>query len=304
MNILETIKNQVVSILKSKSLGGLNSVITHIERAEHFLEEGKNKNDEHLFTDVIYRTNHAFEGILKEAYKVITGNNSENKTPYQIENYFLENDVLNERVLDLFKNYRKEWRNTSTHDYNLFFDHSEAFLAIVSVSAFCHVLLNQIHEKVSFDIEKKVLTGSKNSIPNYSSMNLVEKITNLILNFSESFNFEDKLEVEIMGALSAYMKLMDNDLIVVRDAHIEPLSHFRPDFVISDKNHNQIVLENRKGRKRDLTDYLSTIMKIGKIKEAIVFYIPKPRENSELITREIILTIEGLKQKITEIYEK
>jgi hypothetical protein len=60
------------------SLGrGLESVATHIEVAEKYHCRAKAENDEHLYTDVIYRTNHAFEGILKEAYGVFSGNKSD-----------------------------------------------------------------------------------------------------------------------------------------------------------------------------------------------------------------------------------
>ena len=165
MDILNLIKTQVEEAISiNGKIVGLESVITHIERAEQYLNKGKDTNDDHLFTDVIYRTNHAFEGILKEAYTALTGKDGSKKTPNEIENYFLNNNILNQRVIELLKNYRQEWRNTSTHDYNLFFNHSEAFLAIVSVSAFVHVLLNQILDKVHFDNEKEKLKGTLTKI--------------------------------------------------------------------------------------------------------------------------------------------
>ena len=37
------------------------------------------ENDENFFTDVIYRTNHAFEGILKEAYQILANKNADKK---------------------------------------------------------------------------------------------------------------------------------------------------------------------------------------------------------------------------------
>ncbi len=71
--------------------------------------------------------------------------------PFQIEKHLENEDLLKERVLNQFTNYRTEWRNKSTHDYQLFFASQEALLAIVSVSAFFNILLDQMLEKYSFD---------------------------------------------------------------------------------------------------------------------------------------------------------
>ena len=127
-------------------------MISHIEVAERHWLRAKKEREDTLFTDVIYRTNHAFEGALKEAYFILNGKDAAKKTPNEIERFLLENKIFKERVMALFTNYRTEWRNTSTHDYKLFFTEQEAFLAIVSVSAFVHILLDQMAEKISFNM--------------------------------------------------------------------------------------------------------------------------------------------------------
>ena len=45
-----------------------------------------------MFNDVVYRTNQAFEGALKEAYVVLTGEAAGRKTPNDIEKYLETNN--------------------------------------------------------------------------------------------------------------------------------------------------------------------------------------------------------------------
>ena len=143
MNLLKLLKDKAEYFSTSENDRGISSVVSHIEIAERHYENGK-LGDDYLFNDVIYRSNQAFEGALKEAYRIITGMTPNRITPHQIEKYFEENNILKERVLQLFTNYRTEWRNKSTHDYKLYFSEQEAFLAIVNISAFINILLDQM----------------------------------------------------------------------------------------------------------------------------------------------------------------
>src|ERR1043166_495020 len=144
MDLLKEIKDKLKTRPASDEARGLESVLAHIEIAERYHLRAKKERDEHLYTDVIYRTNHAFEGILKEAYVTLEGKSGDNLSPYEIEEYLLKSNVLRGRVVDLLTNYRQHWRNPSTHDYKLFFSEQESFLAIVSVTAFVSILLDQI----------------------------------------------------------------------------------------------------------------------------------------------------------------
>jgi hypothetical protein len=97
MDLIELIKEKIEAFADVDSYVGLQSVISHIEIAERHFIMGK-KGDDYLFTDVIYRTNQAFEGSLKEAYAVLTGKSPEKETPYQIEKYLESQQLLKERV--------------------------------------------------------------------------------------------------------------------------------------------------------------------------------------------------------------
>lgn len=64
---------------------GIDAVLRHLDAAERHFERGREESDAELFTDVIYRTNQVFEGILKEAYEVLASRSSKGKTTYDIE---------------------------------------------------------------------------------------------------------------------------------------------------------------------------------------------------------------------------
>ena len=76
MDTVKVIK-QKIEILASIILDdtGISSVLRHVKVAESHFSNAQAKQDKDLFTDVVYRSNHAFEGILKEAYAVLAKQN-------------------------------------------------------------------------------------------------------------------------------------------------------------------------------------------------------------------------------------
>ena len=88
MNLLKGIRDKTDIVNSYKSITVLDSIITHIQRAETYLNRGREEEEEDFFTDVIYRTNQAYEGILKESYKVFTREDHLDKPLYKIEEYF------------------------------------------------------------------------------------------------------------------------------------------------------------------------------------------------------------------------
>ncbi|MDY6966123.1 MAG: hypothetical protein SVM80_09190 [Halobacteriota archaeon] len=295
MDIIELIRKQIKEAHDAdNTLLGLNSVLTHIERAEFLLNKAEELEEDHLYTDVVYRTNHAFEGILKEAFQILAEHDSENKTPYEIENYLLDNSILNERVIELLKNYRQDWRNPSTHDYNLFFGYSEAFLAIVSISAFVHVLLNQIVEKIYYDKEKesikRELSKIKDGIENdFDKYDLLKKTQNMLLGFAKRNvarqSEDDRLSryvTEILGSLTAFIESLDESIKI----ESEPIlkigdRRLRPDLIV-EKSNEKVLIEFKVVRREHtammnrkiLEDQLLSYLIHTKIGNGILFIIP------------------------------
>ncbi|MEH2117121.1 hypothetical protein [Nostoc sp.] len=116
MDLLDILRSKIDSLEDGDHIPGLKAVLLHIETASRHLLRGQKQNEETAFTDSIYRTNQAFEGSLKEAYRVLASKDPERERPYDIEQYFEKNKVFRQRVLAQFTNYRTEWRNPSSHD--------------------------------------------------------------------------------------------------------------------------------------------------------------------------------------------
>lgn len=151
MDIVEVLEKKLAKLPSGDHSKGLRAVRLHIGSAINHLRRGQADGDLSAFTDSIYRCNQAFEGSVKEAYRVLAGKSPEKQTPANIEKFLSSGNILRQRVLDQFTRYRTEWRNPSTHDYMLDFDENEALLAIVSVTVFASVLSDQIATRLAAD---------------------------------------------------------------------------------------------------------------------------------------------------------
>jgi len=228
---------------------GLRAVLLHIETAVAHLERGQDTADDTAFTDAIYRTNQAFEGGMKEAYRVLAGKKPEKKTPHQIEEYFTSNDQFRPRVLAQFKNYRTEWRNPSTHDHKLDFDASEALLAIVSVCAFANVLLDQIIEKLAHDRSKqeaeaerervsKILKSKEGDLADFAA----SLISEFIAQYKPTHEGPRMREAEFLGSLSGFIESIAPKLDVSIEVLLGDSRHSRADLVLG-RGEEKLIVE-------------------------------------------------------------
>lgn len=151
MDLIETLRGKVRALPAGAHSAGLFAVLEHVETAFSHYARGSRDGVRSAFTDAVYRSNQAFEGSLKEAYRILAGKDPAHRKIYDIETYFEKNSIFRPRVLTQFSWYRREWRNPSTHDYVLNFDGNESLLAILSVCVFAIVLIEQIEEKLSRD---------------------------------------------------------------------------------------------------------------------------------------------------------
>ena len=87
MDIHAILDNKITSLPLGIHLDGLRAVKSHIDAAVRHLTRGQKESDESLFTDSIYRCNQAFEGSLKEAYRVLAGEDPQKTTPADIEKF-------------------------------------------------------------------------------------------------------------------------------------------------------------------------------------------------------------------------
>ncbi len=246
MNIFDTISDQIVRIGQLADNHGLQSVLTHIERAGSLLETGKELQDDQYFNDVIYRTNQAYEGILKEAFEFLSKEEGNRKRLYDIEKYLSKEEVFSPRVLQLFQNYRREWRNESTHNYQLFFSDTEAFLAIISVTAFVHVLLNQILEELAAGIQEKaledqpvVLSQERSLMEDPWAVQLGKAVQAFAQSPASTLDPDDA-EAEMAGKLTAFFRASLPTLQVKRQPIFNLEDHqYTIDLILTDTNTQQ-----------------------------------------------------------------
>lgn len=318
MDLLKLLKGKAEYFSTFEDDRGVSSVVSHIEIAERHYENGKS-GDDYLFNDVIYRSNQAFEGALKEAYRIITGKSPNKITPYKIEKYFEENDVLKERVLQLFTNYRTEWRNKSTHDYKLYFSEQEAFLAIVNISAFINILLDQMVEKRAYDLEADDLKESPISKSLVSENKpLIERLVDLLLSFSAEV--PDKTigvvlpkitEVALMGSLTAFINSLAEDISVYPEFSLqreEVRTRYVADFFIQ-KGEEKLIIEVKNpshGVSRVLgggTEQLLNYLTASGVTDGIL-YIPPLIKDGGMEVVELTKKIGDITYNLIQIYPK
>lgn len=306
MDLIASLRNKIEALEVGDYVPGLKAVLLHIETAFRHLSRGQETSDDTAFTDAIYRTNQAFEGSIKEAYRVLAGQDPSRKRPFDIENYLENNSVFRIRVLDQFRTYRTGWRNPSAHDYNLDFDESEAFLAIVSVTAFACLLLNQIAERLSYlksqaeaEVLKQTLsanlTASKNADILSRTIDILRQFCALHVHPSSSS--AQYTEVQSIGALNGFFASVAPDLFVITEAILSPLSsdrHYRADLLISRGDEKVIVELKCRLFNKNIQSAIAQVeryMLISRIKNGIVLILPNTP--SELEFRE---------QEVAEIY--
>lgn len=276
MNLIEILSRRAEGSPDGPHTHGLKAIVQHAQCAVRHLERGQRDRDESAFTDAIYRANQAFEGSLKEAYRVLADQNPERVSPFEIENYFTQETILRQRVLDQLSVYRKEWRNPSTHDYKLDFDEDEALLAIVTVCAFAIVLFDQIAERLSFvQAQSATVTPAARDV----TKPLLDTVANALVQFRAPGSGSaphQKREVEVVGALAGYLSKLFPDSTVATDARLIRDRAFEVDVVLKHRS-EQILIEVKRARpgvmqRKNGLNQVTHYMALGEAKQGILFF--------------------------------
>jgi len=206
MDLFRILRERVEELPSGDHVAGLQAVLQHVVVAGNHLQRGQSAADDSAFTDAIYRTNQAFEGSLKEAYRVLAEKDPAHLNPFEIETYLQTAKVLRPRLLALFTGYRKEWRNPSTHNHRLDFDANEALLAIVSVAAFAIVLVDQISAKLRFQAARASVVEPVIHNP---SQTLSDQVAQALLSFrgvsGSASPSEPPKSSDLVGALAGHL---------------------------------------------------------------------------------------------------
>lgn len=286
MDLVETLRKKIAPLEEGEHVLGLKAVLQHIETAFRHLSRGQDFEDETAFTDAIYRTNQAFEGSIKEAYRVLAKQDPDKKTPFEIENYLEQNGIFRNRVLTQLTTYRTSWRNPSTHNYKLDFDESEAFLAIVSVSAFACLLLDQMAERLAFDKaqaeaehQKASLQASLHQTKNSDSLSRVEELLTQFcaIHAPSSGDSHRQSEVQTIGALHGFLSSAAPELNVQTEVRLNGTRPYRADLVVGEGEDRVIVEVKRRFLSKNYANVVAQVehyLLVGEMKKAIALFLP------------------------------
>ncbi len=286
----------------------LESIMLHLERAENYFNLGEKDSD--YYNDVIYRANQAYEGALKEAFKVLAQKSEDDVTKeslYKIENYFEINNIFKERILQLFKNYRSEWRNKSAHDYKLYFDKHEAFMALSSVSSFTYLLLDQIIERLAYEYEKEKIAASPRKILSHIGPSGIKvgrglfEILTMYLSEVEIKEYESKtFEAELMGQIKATISSIFPDVLKIHQ-EVKLNGNLRPDFII-ELQKEKVIIEVKKifntVKIDPLISQLLAYLRHSNTTQGILFIVNTSHQSKKLNTEERMLEIENVNYRI------
>ncbi|QEL55188.1 hypothetical protein [Chromobacterium paludis] len=314
MDLVDTLRKKIIVLEEGEYIPGLRAVLLHIETAFRHLSRGQESDDDTAFTDAIYRTNQAFEGSIKEAYRVLAGQDPTKKRPYDIENYLEQNNIFRSRVLSQLTTYRTEWRNPSAHDYKLDFDESEAFLAIVSVSAFACLLLDQIAERLAYTRSQAEAEAQKlelaATLAQTMNADILVRVTELLtqfcaIHFPAAAGSSGKLtESQVIGALHGFLASAAPELMVQTEVLLNAEKHFRADLMITRGEERLVIEVKRRLMRQNYVNAVSQVeqyLLIGGIKRGILLFLPDSPSNMERLDSTVsvidgqlvILTPEG-----------
>jgi hypothetical protein len=281
MDLLAILRDRVNGLPPGEHIAGLQAVLQHVVVAGHHLQRGQSVPDDSAFTDVIYRTNQAFEGSLKEAYRILAGKMPTRLSTFEIEEYLQTAKVLRPRLLGLFTAYRKEWRNPSTHDHRLDFDANEALMALVSVAAFAIVLVDQISAKLHFDAAQADVVESVAPEP---TRWLSDDVARALVSFhgysSSASAVEPPIKSALIGTLAGHLSA-SLKASVAFEMDLEPGKSTRQIDILISRGDEEVIVDVR--RHPDTTpmllrSYISTtvkeLMDLAKICQAVVYVYP------------------------------
>jgi hypothetical protein len=277
-----------------------DSILIHLERAEHFYRLAEELNDSQYYNDVVYRTNQAYEGVLNYAYITFSGDYDEegncNLTTNEIEKYFMEEQVFNQRLGVAFALYRKKWRNESAHDSWIAFSKDEAFLAIVYVSAFICILLNQCVERISYDKIKimKVLEDA-GLLPKQDEFVGIEAIISK-LKFFHTLPLDKIIKgnnvSQITGAIKGYLEKEIIGIEAVTHYKGEDVIGYQPEIVLNYMDETILFIEVKIDYTKHKQEYgykqIKDTLFRSDVKHGVIYFYTHQKDAEYEVDRKIL----------------
>ncbi|QYN10927.1 hypothetical protein [Pseudomonas aeruginosa] len=187
-------------------------------------------------------------------------------------------------MLDQFTNYRQEWRNPSTHDHKLDFSESEAFLAIVSVTAFSCLLVDEMALQLARDREQesaKLLARTIKSKLNFVEGDLWGRVTEALKSYF-TLRPVDELESnsypQWLGSVAGFLSAIFPNAEVLSEAPIGGGKRKIFADVLVKSGGQSVVVEIK--NRLNIRTYESMLIQLESViassghRDGIVFYLP------------------------------
>lgn len=219
----------------------------HISVAERYLSQARHDANLDMFNDVVYRCNHAFEGMIEETYIAAALPAVSNATLHGLEKSLFEGAVLPKRVISLIEGYRREWRNSSIHEHQAVFSEQEALLALVNVVALALVLCDQIIATTAAARERNERQDAKATLAaalaDTQRQPLVARVITLLQNFVEDLARQrswPSTAAELIRRVEGFLTSVDSQLEVERNA-FDPSTYDSADLLITSRGDAVII---------------------------------------------------------------
>lgn len=286
MDLIAELNTKIASLKEGEYILGLKAVVRHIEAGFAHIARAKQTGDTSAYTDAVFRANQAFEGSIKEAYRVLANGNPANKSIYEIEKFLEENEIVKERVRSLFTNYRQDWRNPSTHDYRLQFDETEGFLACLSVASFAYILIDRILIETGIHESTNQTLAFKNEaverdVPNLSAP-LKDQVFKALLDLPPDLYLEKGAhELQLVGSIAGFLqsRLSSAEIKVEETIGSSQKRTFAtPDILIGSRAELIVVEVKRHFNStalRNAIDQVRTYQNIANAKDGFVIFVGK-----------------------------
>jgi len=134
----------------------------------------------------------------------------------------------------------------------LFFTEQEAFLAIVKVSAFVSILVDQIIQKISYESAKRRaetrVERIRDSINNFDTLSSLDRLASILQKYSMELQedideIKNSFETQLIGDLSGFLASIEPSIkLDYAPSSYKNLDGYRPDLILK-LDEDKIVLE-------------------------------------------------------------
>ncbi len=296
MDLLKLIRDNSEALTGTPFETGLAAVIRHVARAEAYLVKGRDEKDPDYFNDVIYRTNQAYEGILKEAYGLLASKDGRKLRTAELENHFARELILSPRVSEAFQKYRQDWRNPSTHDHRLSFTEQDAMLALSTISTFVYLLIDQMIETQSIQKQKDRTTKERakraSSDQSRRKKTLGGTVAEVLMDHALSGTLasfpRNTREVEIIGTIHGHLSAALPNLKIDQDPLIRGHGfQIRPDIVVH--NGESVVIEVKRFKRVPGPNILEGLAQLERYletlgtREGVLYLVPLKQQHDAVV---------------------